>query len=629
MTTQGMHHGLPERSARIGLRLVLAVAVITTPILGQRPKDREREKDKPTEAVRQNGAGRNAASTPAQASPERGGTSGGGHAGGRAVGGAYTPTAPVAATPERHQPAQTPSGADRNANRRPANTGAADRNPAHQTRNPGEFDRNANTGTADRSVKRQPANTGNADQIGNRPAEVRSRMPNPAANRVHQTSRDGYTRDTQGRMETFRGRSGSEVHYRPDGRIADVRRGEMTVRHGAGNARRIVVQRSDRTMIVTNRSGHGFVQRPFAYRGNEYVNRTYYLRGHAYSRYYRPYSYRGLMLNSYVPTRYYSSGFYGWFNRPWGVGVRFSWGWMGAAWYGYYGSYFSPYPMYSAPSYWLTDYMLSARLSEAYAEGAASTQMYGVTPLSPAIKQAIRMEIEQQLAVERADADALARNEAPDLQAGFPRMLSDGNPHVFVIAYTLDVTDTGGRSCALTRGDVIRLATQPPATASAAVLEVVGAKPGSCPLGAVVRVGLEDLQDTYNQMRETLAQGVDELRSKSGMNGVPAMPANLAGAPRQSAFVEAAPAPDSQVAAELQQEVRAAEQLEKEVTAETGNAGADRVPIPVTITLGQTTDQVLGLVGNPKQIINIGNKQIFLYDRMKITFIAGKVTDVE
>jgi hypothetical protein len=50
---------------------------------------------------------------------------------------------------------------------------------------------------------------------------------------------------------------------------------------------------------------------------------------------------------------------------------------------------------------------------------------------------------------------------------------------------------------------------------------------------------------------------------------------------------------------------------------------------PPTIQLGQTTDEVTGLFGQPTKIINLGTKIIYVYKDMKVTFIKGKVTDVQ
>jgi hypothetical protein len=48
-----------------------------------------------------------------------------------------------------------------------------------------------------------------------------------------------------------------------------------------------------------------------------------------------------------------------------------------------------------------------------------------------------------------------------------------------------------------------------------------------------------------------------------------------------------------------------------------------------TIALGQTPAQVTAILGAPKQIIDLGAKQIYKYPDMKVTFIDGKVSDVE
>jgi hypothetical protein len=50
---------------------------------------------------------------------------------------------------------------------------------------------------------------------------------------------------------------------------------------------------------------------------------------------------------------------------------------------------------------------------------------------------------------------------------------------------------------------------------------------------------------------------------------------------------------------------------------------------PKTISLGQTPDQVIANFGQPEKIIKLGAKQIFAYKDMKVTFVNGKVTDVQ
>ncbi|MGB8492766.1 MAG: hypothetical protein WCE53_00030 [Candidatus Acidiferrum sp.] len=50
---------------------------------------------------------------------------------------------------------------------------------------------------------------------------------------------------------------------------------------------------------------------------------------------------------------------------------------------------------------------------------------------------------------------------------------------------------------------------------------------------------------------------------------------------------------------------------------------------PPTIQLGQTPDEVTGALGQPEKIVNLGLKQIYYYKDMKITFVKGKVSDVQ
>jgi hypothetical protein len=50
---------------------------------------------------------------------------------------------------------------------------------------------------------------------------------------------------------------------------------------------------------------------------------------------------------------------------------------------------------------------------------------------------------------------------------------------------------------------------------------------------------------------------------------------------------------------------------------------------PPTIQIGQSPDEVKGLLGQPEKIVNLGAKQIYVYKDLKVTFINGKVADVQ
>ena len=71
--------------------------------------------------------------------------------------------------------------------------------------------------------------------------------------------------------------------------------------------------------------------------------------------------------------------------------------------------------------------------------------------------------------------------------------------------------------------------------------------------------------------------------------------------------------------------------------AQQGNGGGQQQQAPPpdppketqTIDRGQTEDQVVGILGKPDKIVNLGAKKLYIYKDMKITFIAGKVADVQ
>lgn len=50
---------------------------------------------------------------------------------------------------------------------------------------------------------------------------------------------------------------------------------------------------------------------------------------------------------------------------------------------------------------------------------------------------------------------------------------------------------------------------------------------------------------------------------------------------------------------------------------------------PQTIQLGMTTDQVTAALGKPEKIVNLGAKQLYVYKDLKVTFLNGKVSDVQ
>ena len=433
-------------------------------------------------------------------------------------------------------------------------------------------------------------------------------------------------------------KSGGSVTKRADGHVAtvhDTKRG-MDVHHNLSGNRRVEVERRDHSRIVAERGGRGYVQRPYMYHGHEYARRSYYYNGRYYHNYYGRYYYHGMYVNPYYPSFYYGPAFYGWAYNPWVAPVSYGWGWGGNPWYGYYGAYFTPYPVYASPSLWLTDYIIANSLQAAYQAQVNAAALSNPAPLTPETKQLIADEVRQQVALENSESKTAGQGAEPDAaSSSIQRALTDGKPHVFVAGHDLDVVDAGGTECALSEGDAIQLTGQTAPDAQAATLAVLASKGGKeCSKGDTVSVALQDLQDMQNHMRETIDQGMQELQKKQGQGGLPAAPAAAKAAPVESAMAAAAPPPppESEVAAQIKEQSQEADKAENEAAGTASGPGpnaAAPAAEPVNIEIGQTIDQVTAALGQPLHMATVGTKKIYSYKDMKITFKDGKVSDIQ
>ena len=521
-------------------------------------------------------------------------------------------------SPAAHQPGQPPMG------NQPGRTfGSQPGNPvAHQ---PGQPQMGNQPG---RTFGNQPGNPAphqpGQPQMGNQPGRPTG---------VNQPGRP-VDANRPGPRPEFHGSNGTSAHFSPSGRPTVVRTpGGATIVHAPSGARRIEVRRPDGRVIVTNTAGHGYVQRSVNVRGQAFVQRTYYAHGAAYPRFYRASVYRGITFNVYTPVRFYSPRFYAWGYSPWGAPVYYNFGFAASPWYGFYGGYFTPYPTYAAPNYWLTDYMLANSLQEGYQEhmDAAATAQGGYdpsgAPLSPYVKNLIAGEVQRQLVQESAESQSAAQNVMPASNAP-PPILADNNPHVFVVSSSL-IANTGSQECALTHGDVLQLNPAPSTDPSFANVVVLASKGQDCQAGNLVPVQLADLQEMQNHMRETVDQGLGELQTRQGQGGLPIIEVAMRS---QSAAPYAAdlPAAETNAANELRQQAQEADRQEQDVL---GQAGPIAVPPassgPVTIELGQTIADVVARMGNPVRIADLGQKKTYFYRDMKVIFVDGKVSDVQ
>lgn len=510
--------------------------------------------------------------------------------------------------PSRPAPAQHTSAPSRNTNTHPAPQSHTT-NPGHTTTTNTRPTTNAGTrpGTTGRT------NTGAVNRTGGvgrktGTGNVRTNTTHGpmgtrgSTGRVGTRAASNVNRPVPGRQVSLRG--GGTANIRPNGQIRSINRNGMQINRGLNGSRTIVSTHNGARVVTTGRHS-GYVQRAYVTRGGRtYVSRTVVVNHVAYSHVYRSYSYRGhCCYYGYHPAFYYAPAYYGWAYRPWAAPVYWGWGWGGAPWYGFYGGYFAPYPVYPSAAFWLTDYLISANLQAAYQARAAAAAAAandnsgggggdqqqpasdnggdqsagnsggGVT-LTPEVKDAIAEEVKAQLAAQQSQAQqgssdsgqqASSNTSAPTEQV--PAAL-DPNIRMFIVASDLTVSGDG-QECQLTQGDVIKRTSETPDDDQKVTATVSSSKKNDCAVGKEVAVGVDDLQEMHNQFEEQLDKGMQDLSAKQGTGGLPKAP-DTSTKPSDVP----PPPPDNGAAKALENQQSAADQTEAQVVKEAFQQGS-------------------------------------------------------
>jgi hypothetical protein len=615
---------------RYSLWMVVLIACCAFLSARQENKDKDR-KDEPAKASQEKPKDQGARHRPAQGKPA-------------------TPAPAQSAAPQ--PPAQHQAGGER-----PARRGATEerKEPAVSSRPPAQQEPvrttpvrpQAQPGAATKlqdqrkvdqiTIKRRSENQPQAQTDQTKPIEQRAR---PGTSSVQQnpprSSSKGkppqheIIRYPTGQPHTIRMADGGAVRRNESGRVVEVHTPTgAIIRHAPTGIRRVETVRPGGRVVVTIGRDHGYVQKPLVIANHSFVQRTYVSHRVVYTHVYRPVIYRGITLHIYTPVRYYRPSYYIWAVNPWPRPIAYRWGWNRSPWVVYYGGYFVPYTTYVSPIFWLTDYLIAESLQAAYEDRVAA----GLSPaypsitrteLTPEVKQLIGDEVRRQLDMERAESRDVVSASYGTVQA--PPMFADNTRHTFVVSNAL-LVNSGARECTLSEGDVIQTLGVPPMNSPTADASVLASKPMECRKGSVVSIQLADLQEMQNAMRETIERGLGDLQSQGGQSGLPAPP------PDSSGMIDAPFAaqvrPDDNVSRELAQVEQEASAAEQSVIDRSAGIAAQPNAEPITISLGQTINQVTAVQGQPQKIFDLGNKVIYVYEDIKITFIDGRVADVQ
>ncbi len=398
------------------------------------------------------------------------------------------------------------------------------------------------------------------------------------------------------------------------------------IRHSPSGVRQVEIVRPGGRLIVANATGRsGYIQRPLESHGHVYVQRTFIFNGRPQARIYRPWAHGGREYQVYLPHHYYRPGFYVWAYNPWPRPVYYSWGWQARPWYGYYGGYFTPYPRYASPAFWLADFMIAATLESAYLAQNASMNAAPITytasnAMTPEVKEAIADEVRRQMDQAKAD-QAATRNGGQD--SAPPPIFSSNGPKVFLVSSGL-LAYAGNRECPLVEGDVLQLTETPALGAEWAEVKVLASRGSSCAKGSFISVKTMDLQEMQNHMQASVDRGMAKLQADQGKNGIPALPAQDIGTIKASYTDDIHP--DANAQSELTQAVKEANGSEQDIINEGGKGPAGTGG---TISLGMTFAEVEGALGQPRNTVDLGAKKIYVYKDLKVTFLKGRVSDVQ
>jgi hypothetical protein len=384
--------------------------------------------------------------------------------------------------------------------------------------------------------------------------------------------------------KTVQTKSGSTVGVDKRGNVRTIQTSHgMTINRGASGNRRVVTEHNGQRFVSNGHAG-GYVQRPYrTVGGRAYYQRSYVYGGRSYAVVYGGYGYRGGYYYRYYPTSYYQPAYYGWAYNPWATPVAYGWGWGGAPWYGYYGGYFEPYPVYPYASLWVADYLIAANLQAAYNAGVAAgeaappstflydlgTGAYGggsepmgdaavTAKLSPELKQQIADEVKSEIASEKIAAAGTSGTSGATSGGGDERPSAlDPNYKMFVLFVDLDVSTDDGQDCSLSAGDVVERVDADAAADNGVHVRVRAGKKSDCKVDSNPQVDLNDLQEMHNHFREQVDAGLQNLAKNAGKNGLPAAPdTKTTGGPP--------PVPDANAADQLKQQQQDADQAEAE-----------------------------------------------------------------
>jgi len=343
-----------------------------------------------------------------------------------------------------------------------------------------------------------------------------------------------------------------ENHLAGAGRVSEVSRGL------AGGQVRVVRYGNTLSGTVERTIRPGLTSRTFISSGH--VLYTHVYQHHVWHQFGRAFAYE-----TFVPAVRYPAVYYAWALAAWPRPVTYTWGWQVQPWYPMYGSLFTPYPLYTSPDLWMTDYIIAQSLQTAYqaqtaapapeplpqgtlaapasdpSVAAPAAQPSDAAPvpqasdvpqssdsppaplaMPPAITPQVKAQLNGQIKVQLQEQQAAAATPATLTTQSTPPALRPN--HVFFqVVQPLDVPTANGH-CSLKANDYIKRTGAMSNDDWKIPVVVELSRPSDCPEGLLTRIGLNDLNAMENEQEAQVQEAMQAASKSMGPNGPPSGP---------------------------------------------------------------------------------------------------------
>jgi hypothetical protein len=276
---------------------------------------------------------------------------------------------------------------------------------------------------------------------------------------------------------------------------------------------------------------------------------------------------RSFAYETFVPAVRFPAVYYAWALGMWSRPVTYSWGWQVQPWYPMYGPLFTPYPVYTSPDLWMTDYIIAQSMQTAYQaqtvapasepppEGAAAAPVpdssvaepdeqpsdlapapqpsdappapassdtpYAPVALPPAITPQVKAQLDAQIKVQLQEQQAAAATPAVLTTQSTPPALRPNHVFFEVVEPLHVPSGTANRYCSLSPNDYIRRVGGMSNDDWMIPVVVELSESSDCPEGLHTRIGLNDLNAMENEQEAQVMEAMQAASKSMGPNGPP------------------------------------------------------------------------------------------------------------